>query len=168
MIGINDLVLMLMTDTLEDLEKKLTIWKDNIETKGLRVNVNKTKLVCSKHNSSVKSDPLKWPCSICRRGVGINSIFYQSCNDWVYKRCSKIIGRLKADASFKCNASTSNIMTISLDDPDAIIGNDQFEVADFFHYLGDSIGQSGSSFEATTERVRAAWINFQFASSTDK
>ena len=30
-------------------------------------------------------------------------------------------------------------MTISLDDPDAIIGNDKFEVADFFHYLGDSM-----------------------------
>ena len=47
--------LVLMAETLEDLKKKLTIWKDNIEAKGLRVNVNKTKLVCSKHNSSVKS-----------------------------------------------------------------------------------------------------------------
>ena len=59
--------LVLMAETLEDLKKKLTIWKDNIEAKGLHVNVNKTKLVCSKHNSSVKSDPVKWPCSICRK-----------------------------------------------------------------------------------------------------
>ena len=49
-----------MAETLEDLKKKLTIWKDNIEAKGLQVNVNKTKLVCTKHNSSVKSDPTKW------------------------------------------------------------------------------------------------------------
>ena len=51
--------LVLMAETLEDLKKKLTIWKDNIKAKGLWVNVKKTKLVCSKHNSSVKSDPVK-------------------------------------------------------------------------------------------------------------
>ena len=58
--------LVLMAETLEDLKKKLTIWKDNIEGKGLQFNVDKTKLVCSKHNSPVKSDPIKRPCSICR------------------------------------------------------------------------------------------------------
>ena len=70
--------LMLIAETLEDLKKKLTIWKDNIEARGLRVNVNKTKLVCRKHNLSVKSDPVKWPCSICRKGVDSNSIFYKA------------------------------------------------------------------------------------------
>ena len=59
-------------------------------------------------------------------------------------------------------------MTISQDDPGKIIGNDKFEVVDSFCYLGDSISQSGSCFEATKERVRATWENFQFASSTDR
>ena len=48
-----------MGEELEDLKKKLTIWKDNTEAKWLHVNVNKTKLVCSKHNSPVKADPVK-------------------------------------------------------------------------------------------------------------
>ena len=51
-------------------------------------------------------------------------------------------------------------MTISQDDPEVIIGNDKFEIVDSFCYLGDSISQSGSCFEATTDRVRAAWKNF--------
>ena len=51
-------------------------------------------------------------------------------------------------------------MKISQDDPEKIIGNDNFEVADSFRYLGDSIDQSGSYFEAITDRVRAAWKNF--------
>ena len=67
---------------------------------------------------------------------------------------------LKADLSSKCNACTKNIITISQDDPEVIIGNDKFEVVDFFRYLGYSTGQSGSCFEATTDRVRAAWKNF--------
>ena len=109
---------MLMAEVLEDLKKKLTIRKDNIEAKGLRVNANKTNLACGKHNSLVNSDPVKCPCSICRKDVGINSIFCQSCNHWVYKRCSKIKGRLKAGLSLKCNACTNGIMTISQDDPE--------------------------------------------------
>ena len=76
--------------------------------------------------------------------------------------------KVKGRSSFKCNACTNNIMTISQDDPEVIIGNDKFEVVDSFHYLGDYIGHSGTCFEATTDRVRAAWKNFQFASSTDK
>ena len=85
--------LVLMAETLEDLKKKLIIWKDNIEAKGLRVNVHKTKLACSKHSLSVESNPVKWLCSICHKGVGISSIFCQSCNHWVQKRCLKIKGR---------------------------------------------------------------------------
>ena len=51
------------------------------------------------------------------------------------------------------------MMAISQNDPERIIGNDKF--VDSFFYLGDSIGQSGSCFEARTDRVRAAWKNFQ-------
>ena len=152
--------LVLIAETLEDLKKKLIIWKYNIEAKGIRVNVNKTKLVCSKHISSVKSDAIKWPCSICHKGVGINSIFYQGCNHWVHKRCSEIKGRLKADPFFKWVACINNIISISQDDPEVIIENDKFGVVDSFRYLGDSISQSGSCFEATTDIVRVAWINF--------
>ena len=74
----------------------------------------------------------------------------------------------KADPSFKCNACINNTMTISQDDPEVIIENYKFEVVDSFRYLGDSICQSGICFEATTDRVKAAWKNFQFSSSTDK
>ena len=130
---------MLIADTLQDLKKKLTIWNNNIEAKRLCVNVNKTKLVCSKLNSSVKSEPVKWPWT---EYLSLAPIFCQNCNHWVQKRCSKIKEGLKVDQSFKCNACTNNIIIISHDDPEVIIGYDKFEVADSFRYLGDPIGQS--------------------------
>ena len=58
--------------------------------------------------------------------------------------CSKVWGQTFLNV-------LNNIITISQDDPEVIIGNDKFEVVDSFRYLGDSIGQSGSCFEATTE-----------------
>ena len=52
-------------------------------------------------------------------------------------------------------------MAISQDDTKVIIGNDMFEVVDSFHYLDDSIGHSGSCFEATADRMRTARNNFR-------
>ena len=72
--------------------------------------------------------------------------------------------KVKGRSIFRCTYN----MTISQDDPEMIIGNDKFEVVDSFCYLGFSIDQSGSCFEVTTDRVRATWKNFQFASSTGK
>ena len=67
--------------------------------------------------------------------------------------------KVKGRSIFKCTACTNNII-ISQDEPGVIIRNNNSEVVDSFHYLSNSIGQSGSCFEATTDRVRAAWKNF--------
>jgi len=32
----------------------------------------------------------RWPCGVCGRGVGNNSIQYTSCQMWVHKKCSGI------------------------------------------------------------------------------
>ena len=52
------------------------------------------------------------------------------------------------------------LITVSQDDPKVISRNEKFEVVDSFHYLGDSISQSGSCSEAKTNSVTAAWKNF--------
>ena len=59
-------------------------------------------------------------------------------------------------------------MTISQDDPEVISGNVKFEVVDLFRYVGDSIGQSGSYFEATTDDESGLEEFPQFASCTGK
>ena len=35
------------------------------------------------------------PCSVCRQGVGCNSILCVACYRWVHKGCSSISGRLR-------------------------------------------------------------------------
>ena len=35
------------------------------------------------------------PCSVCRKGVGSNSILCKECHSWVHKSCSDISGKLK-------------------------------------------------------------------------
>ena len=146
-----------MSESLQDLKKKLRIWKNHNEAKGLLSTSIKQNFYAANKFVGQAGSKLKWTC-ICRKSVGSNSIFCQNCIHWVYKRCSKIRGRLKAYPSFKCNACTNNIITISQDGQEVIIGNYKFEIVDSC-YLGDSIGQSGSCFEATAETVSAAWKN---------
>ena len=36
----------------------------------------------------------RWPCGVCDRGVGSNSIQCTSCHNWVHKKCSGIKGSM--------------------------------------------------------------------------
>ena len=58
--------LVLIAQTLDRLMEKLKLWKNNMENKGLRVNMGKTKvMICGK------------VLDVCRKGVRRNPIFVQ-------------------------------------------------------------------------------------------
>ena len=72
--------LVVIVETEEDLIKKRNEWKNNVENRGMRVNMNKTKVVISgKHQKPVQK-AARWPCGVCGRGVGSNSIQCTSCH----------------------------------------------------------------------------------------
>ena len=54
-------------------------------------------------NLSFPGEAAKWPCGVCGRGVGSNSIQCTSCQKWVHKKCSDIKGSMyKVTKSFTC------------------------------------------------------------------
>ena len=65
--------LVLIAEKRDLLMEKLKLWKYNMENKGLRVNMGKTKvMICRKGLDTIKPSG-KYPCSVCRKGVGRNS-----------------------------------------------------------------------------------------------
>ena len=72
--------LVTIAEALDNLLAKFYKWKKGLEPKGLKVNVGKTKVMTSRRdlNSLVKSG--KFPCGVCVKGVGQNSIFCGSCS----------------------------------------------------------------------------------------
>ena len=38
----------------------------------------------------------KWPCGVCKKGVGNTSILCHSCKKWIHKRCSGVKGSFHA------------------------------------------------------------------------
>ena len=75
--------LAMIGETEEELIKRLNEWKDNVESNGMRVNMNKTKVMISGERQMVRQKAVKWPCGVCSKGVGSNSIQCSSCQKWV-------------------------------------------------------------------------------------
>ena len=71
--------LCLIAETEEELIVKFECWKEGVELKGLRVNTSKTKVMCCKVRSGQMENSRKWPCGVCRKGVGANSIVCTVC-----------------------------------------------------------------------------------------
>ena len=86
----NDLAL--ISETLEDLNGRLETWKGSLESKGLRINVRKTKMMISSENARNKVRRRQVSLCCLQKGVGRNSILCQFCKWWVHKRCIGIRG----------------------------------------------------------------------------
>ena len=62
--------LAVIAETEEELIKRLNEWKENVESKGMRVNMNKTKVMISGERQMVWQKAASWPCGVCNKGVG--------------------------------------------------------------------------------------------------
>ena len=54
-----------IAETEDELIKRLNEWKDNVESKGMRVNMNKNKVMISGKRQKVRQKAVKWPCGVC-------------------------------------------------------------------------------------------------------
>ena len=48
-----------------DIIKGLNNWKDNMENRGMKLNMNKTMIMIS----GERQKALRWPCGVCGRGI---------------------------------------------------------------------------------------------------
>jgi len=96
-------------ETEDDLTKRLNAWKDNVENRGIEVNMNKTKVIISGEHQKVR-----WLCDVCGRGVGNNSIQCTSCQKWVNTKGSGIKSSMYKVMSFICRGLLLNMYTNSV------------------------------------------------------
>lgn len=77
MLYANDLII--MTRSLEELEATYAAQKNCMESRGLRVNLRETEVMIKYVNQDPKFTSGKYPCGVCCKGVGFNSIFCNNC-----------------------------------------------------------------------------------------
>jgi len=64
-----------IAETEDDLIQRLNEWKDFVENRGM----------ISGERQKVTQKAVRWPCAVCGRGVGNNSIQCTSCQKWVQR-----------------------------------------------------------------------------------
>ena len=152
--------LVLMSDSIEGLEKKFSDWKKGMENKGLRVNVGKTKVMISSSSAATVNKTGKYPCGVCHKGVGSNSIFCKSCKSWTHARCSRVKGNLSKVSNFICPACLGQAGS---DPPVAdkiVLDGNELEVVNKFCYLGDMLDAKGGAESSSIARVQCGWKKF--------
>ena len=154
--------LVVIADSLEECVTKLRAWKAGMESKGLRVNMKKTKIMVSGIGLDVLKDSGRYPCAVCRSGVGNNSIECSQCKMWVHKKCSGITRPLVADPDYvcpRCRGEARPIDGRSITHVD--IDGTMLDVEATFCYLGDMLSAGGGCGTAIAARCCAAWCKFR-------
>jgi hypothetical protein len=154
--------LILMAESKELLLERLSLWKGNMEAKGLKVNVGKTKVMHCHAKKGVIQDSGKDPCGMCGKGVRGNSIQCVDCSKWIHKRCSGYKGVLREGLKYQCPRCSGQILnSVAPEEPIEInLGDEKIECVQKFCYLGDMLGAEGGVEAAVRNRVRCAWGKF--------
>ena len=144
----------LIVESLDRLKMRLENWKEGLEVKELKVNVYRAKVMCSRHDTpNTRMTSVKFPCRVCWKGVGTNSILHLSCKKWVHKRCSGIRECFRNCNDFICKTCWK---VVEADDPFPAcitIDGNELETVSELCYLGVT-GQAGGYIDAVTARIR--------------
>ena len=70
----------LMSETMEDLKERFWNWKDVLESKGLKVNTRKVKVMVSGSEGELFKSKID-PCGVCGRRVMANSALFTKCGN---------------------------------------------------------------------------------------
>ena len=121
MLYADDLVLVgeVLVGKCEELKEKLRKWNECLKNKGLKINEEKTKVMCESFGTGITLvvGNVKYPCSVCLKGVGVNSIRCTQCIQWVHARYSRVKGSLKnVESSFiwrRCKGELSETRQVN-------------------------------------------------------
>ena len=78
LLHVDDLVI--AAESEEEAVTKFGVWKRKIETRGLKVIINKTKLMVMNREPAVRPQRGRCQCGVCSKGVGLNSVWCHGVN----------------------------------------------------------------------------------------
>ena len=97
----------------------------------MRVSMNNTNVLISGERQKVTRKAVRWPCGVCGRSIGSNSMQCTSCQEWVHRKCSIY----KVMKTIVCRGCVNAVTGTGLIDVD--IGVDaNLELVDKFCFLG--------------------------------
>ena len=84
--------------------------EEAMEKKGLRVDAGKTNVMICGTGLDLLQSSGEDPCTVCRTGVGNNSIYCNGCKLLVHKKCSRL-QRLTLNPDCRCSWEMHSLLT---------------------------------------------------------
>jgi len=123
--------------------------------------MNKSKVMISGKWQKVTQKAVRWPCGVCGRGVGNNSMQCTSCQKWVHRKLSGIKGSMyKVMKTFICRGCVDPVTGTGHTSVDSGV-NANLELVDKFCYLGDMLSADGDADAAVENRIQIGWNKFR-------
>ena len=144
----------------EESKEKLRKWNECL--KELKINEDKTKVMCESFGTDTTQviGNVKHPCSVCLKGIGVNSIRCTQCVQWVHARYSRVKGSLKnIESSFICRRCSGELCETRQVNGLHIDGH-EYEIVDKLCYLDDMLNQEGGCEHAILKRIQTGWLKF--------
>ncbi len=82
--------LVLMAESESKAMEKFRVWKRKWRRRGLRVNIEKTKVVISGEEPKIRMESGRYPCRCCGRGMGESLVWCAGCERWCHQICAGV------------------------------------------------------------------------------
>ena len=132
-----------------------------MKEKRLGVNAGKMKIMICGTGLDLLQSSGDFPCTVCRTGVGSNSIFCNGCKRWVHKKCSGL-KHLTKDPDYRCTWCQGTARPLDARPQREVqVGPDKLEVVASFCNQGDMLSAAAGCELSTTTCVKTAWKKFK-------
>ena len=132
--------------------------KNCMESKGLRANLAKTKVMISDISQGPTFTSGKHSYEVFCKDISFNSIFCSDSAHWMHRWCSRLSSSLGNVVNFKCRTCLNPFVTHD-EDIKVVHDNVDYEVVDQSCYLGNMVSVGGMAKASTMPMpcVRSGW-----------
>ena len=157
--------LVITAESREEALERFGSWMEAMESKGLKVNIEKTKVLVSGKECETTVQSGDYPCGVCGRGVGRNSVLCTSCGKWIHHRCSELPNvNVALRMNFVCSTCRGHRNDQPMQTDNIALGptgSDVVEEVESFCYLGSIVDREGGVERAVRARVATAWAKWR-------
>jgi len=157
--------LVITAETREEAFDLFNSWKRAMERRGLKVNMEKTKVMLTGRRPNKRQEEGKYPCGCFGKNVGVNSVLCTGCGKWCHKRCSGLSNVNAAGENYKCPSCLGENREQRQEEWSMEVDGGDLEIVDQFCYLGEMMTWESGAGEAAKVRIAAAWRKWRDISS---
>merc|ERR1712121_308888 len=156
--------IILTAETIEELKDMFNKWDQQLTSKGFKINMNKSKFMISGKEKHV-IETGKFPCSVCKKGVGNHSVKCTKCEYWCHMKCSGLKSIKEYDGKyFSCSTCQQGANCLRKDSdvsPNKLkhlqVEGGEIEEVTSFCYLGEVLDTNQGAESAVKYRIFTAW-----------